>query len=83
MNTVALALTSLAGLLFVTRLLRGPSLPDRVVASDGFVSTIILGVIIAAARPDSGLVVSSVLIVALGGFVGTAVLARYIERRGG
>lgn len=83
MSTAALAITSLAGLLFVVRLLRGPSLPDRVIATDGFVSVIVIGVIIGVARPGSGAVPSTVLVVALGGFVGTAVLARYIERRGG
>ena len=83
MNTLALALTALAGLLFIARLLRGPALPDRVISVDGFVSTVVIGVIIGAARPDSGIVINSLLVVVLGGFVGTAVLARFIERRGG
>ncbi|MGI9646120.1 MAG: monovalent cation/H+ antiporter complex subunit F [Ilumatobacteraceae bacterium] len=83
MNTLALALTALAGLLFIARLLRGPALPDRVISVDGFVSTVVIGVIIGAARPGSGIVINSLLVVVLGGFVGTAVLARFIERRGG
>lgn len=83
MNTIALGLVALAAMLFVARIVRGPTLPDRVVASDGFVSTIVIGVLIGAAREGSGVVVTSVLVVALGGFVGTSVLARYIERRGG
>ncbi len=83
MNTVALILTALAALLFVARVVRGPALPDRVISLDGFVSTIVIGVIVGAARPGSGIVVTSLLIVVLGGFVGTSVLARYIERRGG
>jgi multisubunit Na+/H+ antiporter MnhF subunit len=82
-NTTALFITSIAGLLFIARMLRGPSLPDRVISVDGFVSTIVIGVTIASARPGSGVVEASVLIVALGGFVGTAILARFIERRGG
>ncbi|BAN04120.1 monovalent cation/H+ antiporter complex subunit F [Ilumatobacter coccineus] len=83
MNTAALVITSLAGLLFIARLLRGPALPDRVISVDGFVSTIVIGVTVASARPGTGVIESTVLVVALGGFVGTAVLARFIERRGG
>lgn len=82
MNNAALAITSVAAILFVARMLRGPALADRVISVDGFVSTIVIGVTIASVRPDSGVVESTVLIVALGGFVGTAILARFIERRG-
>ena len=82
MIDAALLVTSLAALLFVTRMLRGPALADRVISVDGFVSTIVIGVTIASARPGSGVVESTVLVVALGGFVGTAILARFIERRG-
>jgi multisubunit Na+/H+ antiporter MnhF subunit len=83
MNSAALAITSVAALLFIARLLRGPALPDRVISVDGFVSTVVIGVTIASARDDTGVVESTVLVVALGGFVGTAILARFIERRGG
>lgn len=82
MNTAALIITALAALLFVARMLRGPALADRVISVDGLVSAVVIGVTIASARPDSGIVESTVLVVALGGFVGTAVLARFIERRG-
>ncbi len=83
MNTAALVITAVAGLLFVARILRGPTLPDRVISIDGFVSTIVIAVTIAAARPGSGAVETTVLVVALAGFVGAAILARFIERRGG
>jgi multicomponent Na+:H+ antiporter subunit F len=82
-NTVALAVTALAAMLFIARLLRGPALADRVISVDAFVSSLVIGVTIASARPGSGIVESTVLVVALGGFVGTAILARFIERRGG
>ena len=61
---------------------RGPALADRVISVDGLVSTIVIAVTIASVRPGSGVVESTVLVVALGGFVGTAILARFIERRG-
>lgn len=83
MNNAALAITSIASVLFIARLIRGPSLADRAISVDAFVSTIVIGVTISAARPGSGVIESTVLIVALGGFVGTAILARFIERRGG
>lgn len=82
MNTAALVITALAAVLFVARMLRGPALADRVISVDGFVSTLVIGVTISAARPGSGIVQGTVLVVALGGFVGTAILARFIERRG-
>jgi multicomponent Na+:H+ antiporter subunit F len=82
-NTVALAVTAVAAMLFIARLLRGPALADRVISVDAFVSSLVIGVTIASARPGSGIVESTVLVVALGGFVGTAILARFIERRGG
>ena len=83
MIVAALAITALAGLLFVARILRGPTVPDRVIAADAFVSTIVIAVTVAAARTEWGVVEGTVLIVALGGFVGTAMLARFLERRGG
>ena len=82
MIDVALVITSAAALLFVARMLRGPALADRVISVDGLVSTIVIAVTIASVRPGSGVVESTVLVVALGGFVGTAILARVIERRG-
>ena len=82
MIDVALVITSVEALLFVERMLRCPALEDRVISVDGLVSTIVIGVTIASVRPGSGVVESTVLVVALGGFVGTAILARFIERRG-
>lgn len=82
MIDIALVITCVAALLFVARMLRGPALADRVISVDGFVSAIVIGVTIASVRPGSGVVESTVLVVALGGFVGTAILARFIERRG-
>ncbi len=83
MITVSLVIVAAAALLFVARMLRGPALADRVISVDGFVSTIVIGVIIASSRVGSGIIGGTVLIVALAGFVGTAVLARFIEQRGG
>ena len=83
MIVVALVLLALAAVAFIVRMLRGPALVDRVISVDGFVSTIVIAVVVAAAAEGSGVVAGTVLIVALAGFVGTAVLARFVERRGG
>jgi len=67
---------------FVYRLLRGPSLPDRVVGLDGLQSIIVITVIVSAAQHSSGIIIETVLVAVLVGFVGTVALSRFIERRG-
>lgn len=83
MTVVAFVFLSVGALAFLARLLLGPSLPDRVIALDGLASTVTVGVIVAAARANSGFEIDIVLVIALVGFVGTGVLARFVERRGG
>jgi multicomponent Na+:H+ antiporter subunit F len=82
-NIVALIMLSIGAAGFVYRLLRGPSLPDRVVGLDGLLSVIVIGIIVAAARSGSGgITIETVLVAVFVGFVGTTALARFIERRG-
>lgn len=83
MINLAFIILSLAALLFVARLLIGPSVPDRVIALDGLLITVMCGVLVAAADERSAIGIDTVLVVALLGFIGTGVLARYIEQRGG
>jgi multisubunit Na+/H+ antiporter MnhF subunit len=73
---------SMAAMLFVYRLLRGPSVPDRVVALDGLLATVISGMLVAAADRRTSVALVAVLLIALVGFIATAALARYVERRG-
>jgi multisubunit Na+/H+ antiporter MnhF subunit len=73
---------SIAAMLFVYRLLRGPSVPDRVVALDGLLATVISGMLVAAADRRTSVALVAVLLIALVGFIATAALARYVERRG-
>lgn len=82
MIVAAFTLVSVAALGFCVRLLVGPTVPDRVVALDGLLSSVTAGVLVGAAVEDSGISLSTVLVVAVVGFVGTGVLGRYIERRG-
>lgn len=83
MITAAYVILSLAALLFVVRLLLGPSVPDRVIALDGLLITVMCAVLVGAADQQSAIGIDTVLVVALLGFIATGVLARYVEQRGG
>lgn len=83
MNAVALVMLSIGAGGFLFRLLRGPSLPDRVVGIDGLLSVVVIGIIVGAARSTSGAItIETVLVATFVGFVGTTALSRFIERRG-
>ena len=64
------------------RLLRGPSVPDRIVALDTLLQVVVAGVAIAAALTRSGEFLAVLLAVSLLGFLGTVIVARFVERRG-
>jgi multicomponent Na+:H+ antiporter subunit F len=82
--TVILSLVMVGAALFFAlyRLLRGPTLPDRVVALD-LIGTISVGVIgaydIAVEQP---LLLDAATVVALVAFMGTIGFASYVVRRG-
>jgi len=81
--TTAFALLALAGICFMIRLFRGETVVDRVIALDGLLMVITCGILVEVASDDSVASLDTVLVVALVAFVGTGVLARYVERRGG
>lgn len=83
MIAISFAILALAAALFLARLLLGPSVPDRVVAVDGLLTTVMCVVLVAAANRAASVNIDTVLVVALLAFIATAVLARYVERRGG
>lgn len=83
MIAVAYVILAVAAVLFMVRMVIGPSVPDRVVAIDGLLITVMCGVLVAAADQSSAVGIDTVLVVALLGFIGTGVLARYVEQRGG
>jgi multisubunit Na+/H+ antiporter MnhF subunit len=83
MTAVAYAVLSVAAMLFLIRLVIGPSVPDRIIALDGLLVTVMCGVLVVAADQRTSIGIDTVLVVALLGFIGTGVLARYVERRGG
>lgn len=83
MIAVAFGLLVLAGVGFLVRLLVGPSLADRVIAIDAVLITVVSALLLDAARTGRTWFVDVAVVLALLGFVGTGVAARFIEQRGG
>ena len=78
----ALAMVGLALFLAFVRLVRGPTLPDRVVALD-LMGVLAVGMIAAyAVATDQPGLLDPAAVLALVGFLGTVAFARYLERRG-
>ena len=81
-TNVAFAGLSVAGLLCLARLVRGPSVADRIVALDLLVVVVVNGIAVHAARTGDGVYLDVLVVAALLAFVSTVTVARYIERRG-
>lgn len=73
----------LAFVCFGYRLLRGPSLADRAIAIDGMLVVGLSAIVVDAANTGRGAFLQVAVMLTLVGFIGTAVVARYIEGRGG
>lgn len=79
---VVFGLLNLAFLLAFVRLVRGPSLPDRVVALD-LMATLAVGFIATyAIATDEPLYVDLAVVLALIAFLGTVAFAHFIEKGG-
>lgn len=77
-TTLALALLLLALALVVVRLLRGPTLPDRILALD-MITTLAIGVIaVIAIRTSFMLYLDIAISIGLLGFLSTIAFARYV-----
>jgi multicomponent Na+:H+ antiporter subunit F len=81
-TTAALAVLALAFLLAVVRLVRGPSLPDRVVAVDLLTTYAIGTMAVTAISVDVSNLMQPALVLAFVGFVATVAFARYISKAG-
>lgn len=82
LDVLTYAMLAAAGLLCVVRMLRGRSFPDRAVALDTLLVVVVCGIAVAAARTGSGIYLDVLVVAALLGFTSTALVARFIERRG-
>lgn len=77
---IGIGAVTLSLLLCGWRLLRGPTVPDRVLALDTLYLGMVALVVLLGLRWQTALLFEAALIVALLGFVGTVALARYLSR---
>ncbi|MFD1861583.1 Na(+)/H(+) antiporter subunit F1 [Planococcus chinensis] len=80
MLTVALSLFILAILLALYRIIRGPSMPDRVVALDMIGVNLISAVAVFSVALETRAFLEVILIVGILAFISTIALARFVER---
>jgi multicomponent K+:H+ antiporter subunit F len=79
--SISLYAVGLAMLLALWRLLRGPSLPDRILALDTLNIDAIALLVLYGMQTQSRVYFEAALIIAMLGFVSTLVLSKYILRR--
>jgi multicomponent Na+:H+ antiporter subunit F len=72
----------LAMFLALIRLVRGPSLPDRVVALDLITVQIAAMLAVDTIATGQSVFLDAAIVLALISFLGTVAFARYLERRG-
>ena len=77
---VAMTMLACGACLTFIRLLRGPTLPDRVIAIDLIGVLIVCMLVVAAAATAQQAFLDVAMVIALISFVGTVAYARYIER---
>jgi multicomponent Na+:H+ antiporter subunit F len=78
---IILPLLSVAIILAFIRLLRGPSLPDRVAALD-LIAALGIGMIgVSAIATDQPVLLDVAVVLALTSFLGTVAFAYYMEKR--
>ena len=77
---ITLAMLAMALLIAMARLVKGPTLPDRIVAMD-LIGVLVVGLIVVLAS-STGVqaTLDAALVIALVGFVGTVAYATYVER---
>jgi len=77
---ITLVTLGVALLLAMARLVKGPTLPDRIVAMD-LIGVLVVGLIVVlASSTEVQPTLDAALVIALVGFVGTVAYATYVER---
>lgn len=77
---VAFALMSVALLLSLWRVIKGPDLPDRVLALDTLYVNSIALLVLFGIHFDTAIYFEAALLIAMMGFVGTVAIAKYLLR---
>jgi multicomponent Na+:H+ antiporter subunit F len=80
-TTVGLVLLTLAMLLCIVRLVRGPTLADRILALDTITVLAVGYIAVFAIRTGFVLYIDVAIAIALVGFLATVALARYLLER--
>ena len=78
-STIALAMLALGAVLTFIRLLRGPTLPDRVISIDLLGILIVCVLVVMAGDSGQHAYLDVAMVIALISFVGTVAYARYLE----
>ena len=79
-SQTTLVMLSLALLMAFVRLVKGPTLPDRIVAMDLFGVLVVGLIIVFAGSTGVQATLDAAFVIALVGFVGTIAYATYVER---
>lgn len=82
MIALTLAVLGLAAAGFFGRLLVGPSLTDRIMAVDGLIVCGVSVLVVRAVDTGDGTFLPVAVVFTLVGFIGTSVVARFIEGQG-
>lgn len=77
---LTIAMVTLAALLNVYRLIKGPDAPDRVLALDTLYINAIALIILLGITLGTRMYLESALLIAVMGFVGTVAMAKYLKR---
>lgn len=77
---LALAMLALAVLLCLVRLLRGPSMADRILALDTLYINSLAGLMVAGVRLEDPTFFDAAIVIGMLGFVGTVAFAKYLLR---
>jgi len=79
--TVIEVVLGLGGVIALTRVLRGPTLADRIIALDVILLLVAGGLAVESARSGTEVFTGVLIVVALVAFTGTVLVARFIEWR--
>ncbi len=78
--SIAMAMLGLALTLSAWRLLRGPDLPDRIIALDTRYINAVALLVLLGVHLNSAVYLEAALLIALLGFVGTVAFCKYVLR---
>ena len=79
-SQITLVTLGVALLLAFIRLVKGPTLPDRIVAMDLFGMLVVGIIVVLAGSSRVGATLDAAIVIALIGFLGTVAYATYVER---